>query len=150
MKRYIGIAAVLCCVVANAQQSQEGTIEEVAIQGRKKIKQERAEFKRHGQSVETLSEEELNRNNPAAIDQTLSTMSGLQVDKRTNFGGQRLVVRGYGNDQKFNNWGVKAYWNNMPLTNAEGITILDDVDFAYVNNVEVIKGPAATMYGGGV
>jgi iron complex outermembrane receptor protein len=24
------------------------------------------------------------------------------------------------------------------------------VDFAYVNNVEVIKGPAATMYGGGV
>ncbi|MPS65785.1 TonB-dependent receptor [Chryseobacterium sp.] len=150
MKRYIGIAAVLCCVIVNAQQSPESTIEEVAIQGRKKIKQERAEFKRHGQSVETLSEEELNRNNPAAIDQTLSTMPGLQVDKRTNFGGQRLVVRGYGNDQKFNNWGVKAYWNNMPLTNAEGITILDDVDFAYVNNVEVIKGPAATMYGGGV
>ncbi len=150
MKRYIGIAAVLCCVIVNAQQSPESTIEEVAIQGRKKIKQERAEFKRHGQSVETLSEEELNRNNPAAIDQTLSTMPGLQVDKRTNFGGQRLVVRGYGNDQKFNNWGIKAYWNNMPLTNAEGITILDDVDFAYVNNVEVIKGPAATMYGGGV
>ncbi|AZA52204.1 TonB-dependent receptor [Chryseobacterium sp. G0201] len=148
MKRYICIAALISCTIANAQQSSE--IEEVAIQGRKKIKQERAEFKRHAQSVETLSEEELNRNNPAAIDQTLSTMPGVQVDKRTNFGGQRLVVRGYGNDQKFNNWGVKAYWNNMPLTNAEGITILDDVDFAYVNNVEVIKGPAATMYGGGV
>ncbi|GAA4149696.1 TonB-dependent siderophore receptor [Chryseobacterium ginsenosidimutans] len=148
MKKYICIAALLSCAIANAQQSSE--IEEVAIQGRKKIKQESAEFKRHAQSVETLSEEELNRNNPAAIDQTLSTMPGLQVDKRTNFGGQRLVVRGYGNDQKFNNWGVKAYWNNMPLTNAEGITILDDVDFAYVNNVEVIKGPAATMYGGGV
>ncbi|MCW3160199.1 TonB-dependent receptor [Chryseobacterium oryctis] len=150
MKQYICIAAVLCCTIANAQKSSEGTIEEVAIQGRKKIKQERAEFKRHGQSVETLSEEELNRNNPAAIDQTLSTMPGLQVDKRTNFGGQRLVVRGYGNDQKFNNWGVKAYWNNMPLTTAEGVTVLDDIDFAYVNNVEVIKGPAATMYGGGV
>ncbi|SEM17717.1 iron complex outermembrane recepter protein [Chryseobacterium taichungense] len=147
MKKYICIAALLSCTIINAQQSTE--IEEVAIQGRKKIKQERAEFKRHAQSVETLSEEELNRNNPAAIDQTLSTMSGIQVDKRTNFGGQRLVVRGYGNDQKFNNWGIKAYWNNIPLTNAEGITILDDVDFAYVNNVEVIKGPAATMYGGG-
>ncbi|WBX99011.1 TonB-dependent receptor [Chryseobacterium gambrini] len=148
MKKYICIATLLGCIIASAQQSSE--IEEVAIQGRKKIKQERAEFKRHAQSVETLSEEELNRNNPAAIDQTLSTMPGVQVDKRTNFGGQRLVVRGYGNDQKFNNWGVKAYWNNMPLTNAEGITILDDIDFAYVNNVEVIKGPAATMYGGGV
>ncbi|MGR3855954.1 TonB-dependent receptor [Chryseobacterium indologenes] len=149
MKKYICIAAVLGCIIAHAQQNQEGTIDEVNILGRKKIKQERAEFKRHGQSVETLSEEDLNRNNPAAIDQTLSTMAGLQVDKRTNFGGQRLVVRGYGNDQKFNNWGVKAYWNNIPLTTAEGITVLDDMDFAYVNNVEVIKGPAATMYGGG-
>lgn len=144
------MAALLGCTIAHAQQNQEGSIDEINILGRKKIKQERAEFKRHGQSVETLSEEDLNRNNPAAIDQTLSTMPGLQVDKRTNFGGQRLVLRGYGNDQKFNNWGVKAYWNNMPLTNAEGITVLDDVDFAYVTNVEVIKGPAATMYGGGV
>lgn len=143
------MAAALGCIIAHAQQNQEGTIDEVNILGRKKIKQERAEFKRHGQSVETLSEEDLNRNNPAAIDQTLSTMAGLQVDKRTNFGGQRLVVRGYGNDQKFNNWGVKAYWNNIPLTTAEGITVLDDMDFAFVNNVEVIKGPAATMYGGG-
>ncbi|SDJ54953.1 TonB-dependent receptor [Chryseobacterium jejuense] len=150
MKKYICIAAMLGCAIAHAQQVQEGSIDEVNILGRKKIKQERAEFKRHGQSVETLSEEDLNRNNPAAIDQTLSTMPGLQVDKRTNFGGQRLVLRGYGNDQKFNNWGVKAYWNNMPLTNAEGVTVLDDVDFAYVTNVEVIKGPAATMYGGGV
>lgn len=150
MKKYIGIAVLLGCTIAHAQQTQEGSIDEVNILGRKKIKQERAEFKRHAQSVETLSEEDLNRNNPAAIDQTLSTMPGLQVDKRTNFGGQRLVLRGYGNDQKFNNWGVKAYWNNMPLTNAEGITVLDDVDFAYVTNVEVIKGPAATMYGGGV
>jgi len=150
MKKYIGIAALLGCTIAHAQQTQEGSIDEVNILGRKKIKQERAEFKRHAQSVETLSEEDLNRNNPAAIDQTLSTMPGLQVDKRTNFGGQRLVLRGYGNDQKFNNWGVKAYWNNMPLTNAEGVTVLDDVDFAYVTNVEVIKGPAATMYGGGV
>ncbi|WP_278352474.1 TonB-dependent receptor [Chryseobacterium gleum] len=150
MKKYISIAVLLGCTIAHAQQTQEGSIDEVNILGRKKIKQERAEFKRHAQSVETLSEEDLNRNNPAAIDQTLSTMPGLQVDKRTNFGGQRLVLRGYGNDQKFNNWGVKAYWNNMPLTNAEGITVLDDVDFAYVTNVEVIKGPAATMYGGGV
>jgi iron complex outermembrane recepter protein len=65
-------------------------------------------------------------------------------------GGQRIVIRGYGNDQKFNNWGIKVYYNMFPLTDAEGITTLDDVDFSNVNNVEVVKGPAATMYGGGV
>lgn len=132
------------------EANAEKKIDEVTILGRKKIKQERKEFSKHAQSTETLSEEELNRNNPAMIDQTLSTMSGVQVDKRTNLGGQRIVVRGYGNDQKFNNWGVKMYWNNMPLTNAEGNTLLDDIDFSYVNNIEVIKGPASTLYGGGV
>lgn len=148
MKKYIIFSAALAATLSYAQE-KEKNIDEVAILGRKKLKQERAEFTRHAQSVETLSEEELNRNNPAMIDQTLSTMAGVQVDKRTGFGGQRIIVRGYGNDQKFNNWGTKFYWNNMPLTTAEGVTVLDDVDFAYLNNIEVIKGPASTMYGGG-
>jgi iron complex outermembrane receptor protein len=150
MKKLIFCIAVLAVQNFHTQEiEKEKNIEEVSILGRKKLKQERAEFKRHGQSVETMSEDELNRNNSAMIDQTLSTMAGVQVDKRTNFGGQRIVVRGYGNDQKFNNWGVKFYWNNIPLTSADGITVLDDIDFAYVNNIEVIKGPASTMYGGG-
>jgi iron complex outermembrane receptor protein len=92
MKKYICIAAMLGCTIAHAQQTQEGSIDEVNILGRKKIKQERAEFKRHAQSVETLSEEDLNRNNPAAIDQTLSTMPGLQVDKEPILEGRDLFL----------------------------------------------------------
>ena len=131
-----------------AQHSKE--LEEVIVKEKRKTAKERGEFKRHAQSVEALTEEELNRNNPAFIEQSLGTMAGVQVDKRTQLGGQRLVIRGYGNDQKFNNWGIKAYYNGVPITTAEGVTILDDIDFSNVNNIEVIKGPAATMYGGGV
>ncbi|MGS0749107.1 TonB-dependent receptor plug domain-containing protein [Halpernia sp. GG3] len=65
-------------------------------------------------------------------------------------GGQRVVIRGYGNDQKFNNWGVKFYLNSIPITNADNTTTLEGIDFSLVNSVEVIKGPAGTMYGGGV
>jgi iron complex outermembrane recepter protein len=133
---------------AFAQTTKE--LEEVIVREKRKTAKERGEFKRHAQSVKALTEEELNRNNPAFIEQSLGTMAGVQVDKRTQLGGQRLVIRGYGNDQKFNNWGVKAYYNGIPVTTAEGVTILDDIDFANVNNIEVIKGPAATMYGGGV
>ena len=131
-----------------AQHSKE--LEEVIVKEKRKTAKERGEFKRHAQSVEALTEEELNRNNPAFIEQSLGTMAGVQVDKRTQLGGQRLVIRGYGNDQKFNNWGIKAYYNGVPITTAEGVTILDDIDFSNVNNIEVVKGPAATMYGGGV
>ncbi len=125
-------------------------LDEVIVKEKKKTEKERGEFKRHAQSVKALTEEDLNRNNPAFIEQSLGTMAGVQVDKRTQLGGQRIVIRGYGNDQKFNNWGIKAYYNGVPITTAEGITVLDDIDFSIVNNVEVIKGPAATLYGGGV
>lgn len=122
----------------------------IEIKGRKKNIKQRQEFKKHAQSTEVLNEYDLNRNNPAFIEQSLNTVSGVQVDKRTQLGGQRIVIRGYGNDQKFNNWGIKAYYNNMPLTTADGTTLLDDVDFSIVDNLEVIKGPASSQYGAGV
>lgn len=131
-------------------QTTTKELEEVIVKEKRKTAKERGEFKRHAQSVEAITEEEMNRNNPAFIEQSLGTMAGVQVDKRTQLGGQRLVIRGYGNDQKFNNWGIKSYYNGVPITTAEGVTVLDDIDFANVNNIEVVKGPAATMYGGGV
>ncbi len=147
-KLFILSYIIFSSTILFAQKDKE--LEEVIVKEKRKTAKERGEFIRHAQSVEALTEEELNRNNPAFIEQSLGTMAGVQVDKRTQLGGQRLVIRGYGNDQKFNNWGIKAYYNGIPLTTAEGVTILDDIDFANVNNIEVIKGPASTMYGGGV
>lgn len=150
MKRLIILLYILSPFSALFAQETPKALDEVIVKEKRKTAKERGEFKRHAQTVEALTEEDLNRNNPAFIEQSLGTMAGVQVDKRTQLGGQRIVIRGYGNDQKFNNWGVKAYYNGIPLTTADGVTILDDIDFATVNNIEVIKGPAATMYGGGV
>jgi iron complex outermembrane receptor protein len=149
MKTIFTLLAITGMAAAACGQTTQ-TLKEVEVKGRKKILKERAEFQRHAQTTAVLTESELNRNNPAFIEQSLNTVAGVQVDKRTQLGGQRIVIRGYGNDQKFNNWGIKAYYNGIPLTTAEGVTILDDVDFSLANNIEVIKGPAATEYGGGV
>ncbi|MEO6831185.1 MAG: TonB-dependent receptor plug domain-containing protein, partial [Chitinophagaceae bacterium] len=149
MKRIITLSlAILICFAGNAQAPQ--SLEGVQVKGRKKTHKERLEFLHHAQTTEVLTEPELKRNDPAFIEQTLGTVAGVQVDKRTQLGGQRIVIRGYGNDQKFNNWGIKAYYNGIPLTTAEGVTVLDDIDFSLVNNIEIIKGPAATEYGTGV
>ena len=148
MKLQILLGAILASSITLAQNEQ--SIDTVTVNGRNKLKHERAEFRRHAQSTETLGIYELNRNNSAYIEQSLNTMAGVQVDKRTALGGQRVVIRGYGNDQKFNNWGVKFYLNSIPITNADNTTTLEGIDFSLVNSIEVIKGPAGTMYGGGV
>lgn len=147
-KKYIILFSLGLMGFVNAQENEK-EIDEVIIKARLKIIKEREEFKKHAQSTEIISEYESNRNNPAFIEQSLNTMAGVQVEKRTQLGGQRIIIRGYGNDQKFNNWGIKMYLNNIPLTGADGVTILDDVNFGLVNQVDVIKGPAATLYGGG-
>lgn len=147
-KTFLFITTLSFTAAAMAQAPQK--LSGVEVKGRKKTVKERAEFQHHAQTTEVLTQAELNRNNPALIEQSLNTIAGVQVDKRTQFGGQRIVIRGYGNDQKFNNWGIKAYYNNIPLTTAEGVTVLDDVDYTIVDNIEVIKGPTATEYGAGV
>ena len=150
MKLNISILVTLLSITILSAQEKTVSLEPLLLKGRQKNSKERNEFKRHAQSTEVLNEYDLNRNNPAFIEQSLNTVSGVQVDKRTQLGGQRIVIRGYGNDQKFNNWGIKVYYNNMPLTTADGTTILDDVDFSIIDNLEVIKGPASSQYGAGV
>ncbi|MDP4845550.1 MAG: Plug domain-containing protein, partial [Salibacteraceae bacterium] len=68
--------------------------------------------------------------------------------------GQQINIRGYGNgvgfrgaSNNFDGQGTKIYLNGIPLTDAEGITVLDDIDFASLGNVEVVKGPAGSLYG---
>lgn len=150
MKYKISLLFTILNITILFSQQKPVTLDPVLIKGRKKNIKERTEFKKHAQSTEVLNDYELNRNNPAFIEQSLNTVAGVQVDKRTQLGGQRIVIRGYGNDQKFNNWGIKVYYNNMPLTTADGTTILDDIDFSIIDNLEVIKGPASTQYGSGV
>ena len=47
----------------------------------------------------------------------------------------------------FDGQGYKVYVNGIPLTDAEGISTFDDLDYSSVGNVEVTKGPAGTLYG---
>lgn len=149
MKKLLPLLLFVCNLTI-AQNLPSKMLEEVQVNEKKKAAQKKQAFIKQAQTTGVLTEVELNRNNPAFIEQSLGTMAGVQVDKRTQLGGQRLVIRGYGNDQKFNNWGVKAYYNGVPITTAEGVTVLDDIDFSQVSTVEVIKGAASTLYGGGV
>ena len=99
---------------------------------------------------------ELNRNTGLNLDDAIQTnVTGVQMNRRSAGGGQQLNIRGYGNGTRgtkgissnFDGQGYKVYLNGIPLTDAEGITTMDDIDFSSINNVEVVKGPAGTMYG---
>lgn len=107
-------------------------------------------------SLVKISEPEIKRGNGLFLDDAINTnVPGVLMERRTLSAGQQFNIRGYGNgargtngvNSNFDGQGYKVYLNGIPVTDAEGITLMDDIDFGSVSNVEVVKGPAGTLYG---
>ncbi|MEL7002961.1 MAG: TonB-dependent receptor, partial [Bacteroidota bacterium] len=45
---------------------------------------------------------------------------------------------------------VRAYLNNIPLSTGEGETTIEDIDLNVIDRIEVLKGPASSIYGAGL
>ena len=107
-------------------------------------------------SISKLNKLELKRATGLFLEDAINiNVPGVFMQRRTVGGGQSFNIRGYGNgargtngiNSNFDGQGYKVYLNNIPITDAEGITVMDDIDFGSVGAVEVIKGPAGTLYG---
>ena len=110
---------------------------------------------RNPASVVELKQKELKRGTGLYLDDAINAnIPGVIMERRAVSSGQQFNIRGYGNgigfkgaNNNFDGQGYKVYLNNIPITDAEGITLLDDIDFSSIGNVDVIKGPAGTKYG---
>src|SRR5258705_2832581 len=107
-------------------------------------------------AITKLTTLELKRGTGLFLDDAIQTnVPGVTMNRRTVSGGQQFNIRGYGNGSRgsrgvssnFDGQGYKVYLNGVPVTDAEGISTLDDLDYSSVGNVEVTKGPAGTLYG---
>lgn len=110
-------------------------------------------------SVGVLTADDLHRDNGLSLQTTLNLVPGVDMESRTPWGGQRIVIRGYygggsnGARQpqfEFNGNGFQLYLNNIPITDAFGTTIMDAIDFSQLGKVEVVKGPQSSIYGSGI
>ena len=101
-------------------------------------------------SIGVLDTIELKRTNGIHLQNSLNLIPGVRMEMRTNTSGTRIVIRGYGNSTNFNGIGYKAYFNNISLTDADGTTTMDDIDFTTLGKLEVIKGPSSSLFGTGI
>ena len=107
-------------------------------------------------SITKLTPVELKRGTGLFLDDAInSNVPGVTMNRRAVSSGQQFNIRGYGNGSRgtrgissnFDGQGYKVYLNGIPVTDAEGITTLDDIDYGSIGNVEVTKGPSGTLYG---
>lgn len=107
-------------------------------------------------AISKISTVELKRGLGLYLDDAIQTnVPGVTMNRRTVSAGQQFNIRGYGNGSRgtrgissnFDGQGYKVYLNGIPVTDAEGITTMDDIDFGSIGEVEITKGPAGTLYG---
>ncbi len=94
------------------------------------------------------SEADITARPAVTMDELTFTLPGIWVSNRENAAlGERMTVRGMGWRSPFGLRGVMVVLDDIPLTVADGQTIMNMVDPAMVQSIELLRGPSATYWG---
>ena len=99
-------------------------------------------------AVAVLSARDLQQSTPVSFVPVMNTVPGVRMEERSP-GSYRLSLRGSLLRSPFGVRNIKVYWNDIPLTDATGNTYINLLDLQQVSQVEIAKGPAASVYGAG-
>ena len=96
--------------------------------------------------VESISAQTIENYSPVDLVQAMNQTPGVYMLSgalNTN----RLTIRGVGSRTPFGTNKVRAYFNEIPITNGTGESSLEIYDPEMLQRIDIIKGPKATIYG---
>jgi iron complex outermembrane receptor protein len=99
-------------------------------------------------SVRTRTDQDLNSTPSLSLEEITTGLPGLSVQSRSHFAlGDRITIRGFGWRAQFGVRGIQMVLDGVPLTMADGQSIVHIIDPSFVRSLEVIRGPASTFWG---
>jgi iron complex outermembrane recepter protein len=100
-------------------------------------------------SVSMIGFSLIERESPVTLLPMLNHTSGVFAHSGT-LNTSRITIRGIGARVPYATGKIRAYFNNIPLTNGSGISIVEHIDPGVVERIELTKGPASSAYGAGL
>ncbi|GAB3638376.1 TonB-dependent receptor [Hymenobacter arcticus] len=86
--------------------------------------------------------------NENSLASAVNTLPGVRLEERAT-ASYRISVRGSTLRSPFGVRNVKMYYFDIPFTEANGTSPLNLLDPAQIGRIEVLKGPAGSVYGAG-
>lgn len=99
-------------------------------------------------SISTINLESLKRFDQSSLVQAVNTVPGIRFEERAA-GSYRISIRGSSVRSPFGVRNLKVYWNGIPFTEPGGNTFINLLDLTNIAHIEIIKGPASSIYGAG-
>ncbi|WP_103021289.1 TonB-dependent receptor family protein [Salinibacter altiplanensis] len=99
-------------------------------------------------ATRTRPDQALNSTPSLSLEQVSAGLPGLSVQSRTHFAlGDRITIRGLGWRAQFGVRGIQMLLDGIPLTTADGQSVVHIIDPSFVRSLELVRGPASTFWG---
>ncbi|MCK9414691.1 MAG: TonB-dependent receptor [Prolixibacteraceae bacterium] len=100
-------------------------------------------------SISVVTGKEITLSDATNLATTLNALPGVSM-QTGNYATSRIVIRGMGSRTPYNTNRIKSYLNEVPLTGSDGVSTPEEIDLHSLQSIEVVKGPAAALFGPGL
>lgn len=100
-------------------------------------------------SVSVITTADINKTDGIILTPVLNKIPGVFMQQGT-LTTNRITIRGIGARSQYGTNRVKAYFDGIPVSSGEGETVIEDIDVASIEKIEIIKGPNSTSFGSGL
>lgn len=99
-------------------------------------------------AISAVERQNIARTQQLGLDEALNRVPGAFFQNRYNFAQDlRVSLRGFGARAQFGIRGIRIYVDGIPSTLPDGQGGVDDIDLGSASRIEVLRGPAAALYG---
>ncbi len=131
--------------LAAAQETVDAGLDEIVVTATRM----ESSIRNVARSVSVVGKERIqNGTQLIALDEVLAGVPGLYMQNRYNFSQDlRVAMRGFGVRSNFGIRGIKILVDGIPETVPDGQAQVDSIDLGSAARIEVLRGPASSLYG---
>lgn len=100
-------------------------------------------------SIARISVDDIERFDLTSPQRVFSTLPGVKIES-TTIGRYQVRIRGGSMGGVAHSESYKMYWNDIPVTFANGSPPLAFIDMGSIGTIDVIRGPSGSIYGAGL
>ncbi len=101
-------------------------------------------------AIAVLSPSLIEGGDNSSLLQAANSIPGVKIEERGYGGSRRINIRGSFLRSPFAVRNISIYWEGIPMSGPDGFSPLEIFDNQDIGGLEIIKGPAASVYGAGL